>query len=127
MRVNVGDIILVTLLCFDGHTENAMFMVVHHDGDLIKGSTRFQAVKISTKPTTFQVSLRAQCHPFLRYDSFINCSIISSFIEEQVINIVGRANPYIIKTVSTQLSKYFDSVNSQMELMSNRIVGDREC
>lgn len=121
MRVNVGDIVLVEFPKFNGEVENAMFLVIHHDCTIIRASTRFQAVKISTNPATFQIELKSSIHTFLRYDSYINCSIISSFIEEQVIQIIGRANQYIINNVLGQLNNYFNSVKSQLEETSLRL------
>lgn len=120
MRVNIGDIVLLPILKFDGTQEVAMFMVVHHDCEIIQASTRFQAVKISTKPATFQVSLDSNVYSFLKHDSFINCSIISSFIEQQVINIIGRANRYIIENTRNQLLNYFKSVELQLDTAVGR-------
>ena len=115
MRVNTGDFVLLDYRNYDGEIVKGIYYIIYHESMVIKNSTSFLAVKVSSHVSGYQVPIAAKACPFLKHDSYINCSSIHRFQESEVIDILGRTNDYITRRVKTQLKSLFGEIDSQLK------------
>lgn len=114
MRVNVGDFVLLNYLTFTGNVEKGIFFIVYHECYDIPTSQNFVALKVSTKPSGYQIKIDKGKLHFLDKESFINCSSPHRFQEQQVIQILGRSNDYYINRVLSQLDRFHATMENQL-------------
>lgn len=125
MRVNVGDIVLVKYMNFDGEITFGLFAICYHECRDKITSTNFTGIKVCTKPGCYQVNLLKQYLPFLEHDSYLNCNMQIRFREDQVIRICGHLTNYYCNKMFQQMLSYQDSMNRQLEsLLGNNIFED---
>ena len=115
MRVNVGDIVLIKYMNFDGEITLGLFAVNYHECKDHPISTNFSAIKVCTKPGCFQVNLLKRYLPFLEHDSFLNCNMQFRFREDQVLKICGRLTTYYLNKMLQQVVSYQCSTNRQLQ------------
>lgn len=114
MRVNVGDFVLINYLDFNDEVSTGIFYVIYHECYDILGSQSFVGVKVSTKPSGFQVPINKEYLHFLNKNSYINCSSPHRFQEQQVIKILGRTNDYYLNRVIIQLNSFHKTIEKQL-------------
>lgn len=115
MRVNPGDFILLDYRNHDGEIVKGIFYVVYHESYALKNSTSFIAAKVSSHVSGFQVPIAAKVFTFLKHDSYINCSSLHRFVENEVLDIIGRGNDYCFKRVNTQMKCLFNLIDTQLQ------------
>lgn len=115
MRVNVGDFVLLEYKTFEGEIAKGIFYVIYHECKDIASSTAFSAVKVSSHASGYQIPISSYVFPFLKHDSFINCSSMHRFMEDEVLDIIGRGNNYCLTKVRIQLKSYFLSIRDQLD------------
>lgn len=114
MRVNVGDIVLAKYLDFDLDIQTAMFVVCYHESYDVRTSSNFTAIKISSNEGCYQIPLLKEYLPFLNHDSFLNCSTMFRFREDQVLKRVGELTPYYLNKMLQQTSNYYRRMSKQI-------------
>ena len=113
MRINFGDVVLISYRNFNDKLTPAMFVVCYHGCEDYRGSTIFHGIKVSTEPRGFQLLLLKNLLPFLDHDSYLNCNEQHTFTEEAVIKIVGKLNPYYINKMLQQMGNCLDRSKAQ--------------
>lgn len=115
MRVNVGDFVVINYMTFSGEITKGIFYVVYHESnDVSKSSTAFSAVKVSSTSSGYQIPISSNVFKFLKHDSFINCSSMHRFMENDVLDILGRGNEYTLQRIMTQLNSYYKAIDKQL-------------
>lgn len=120
MRVNVGDVILVKYMNFDGEITLGLFVVCYHEYSDNPISTNFTAIKVCTHSGCYQIKLLKFYLPFLDHDSFLNCNMQFRFREDQVLKICGRLTTYYNNKMLQQLLSYQKSMNEGLR----KLIGD---
>lgn len=110
MRVNIGDVVLIDYITFEGEKETGLFTVVYHEASDIRISTNFTAIKVSSEKYCYNVNLEKKYLPFLNHDSFLNCNQFFRFREDQVNGILGRLTPYYLNKTLQQTKNYFKKI-----------------
>lgn len=118
MRVNQGDFVLVNYMNYDNEIVKGIYYIIYHESTILRNSTSFLAAKVSSHSSGFQVPLSASKLPFLKHDSYINCSSIHRFQESEVLDILGRTNDYITRNCKIQLKNLFNEIDSQLIVKS---------
>lgn len=123
--VNVGDIIIAKYHTFNsdyspnGDNDNkpkyGLFFVYSVDNFWLTQLKCFSALKICTAPLSFQVAIQKSKYPFLKHDSYINCSCQQRFRLDQVIEVKGVADLNVLQCVKKQLENYNRDVDKQLE------------
>lgn len=114
MRVNVGDVVLIKYRTYQDELVNGLFVVCYHESQNIRASEGFTAIKISSKSGCYQIALLKQATDFIDHDSYINCNMTMKFIEDQVIDIIGRVNKHILNSMILQLEQYHKDMQKQL-------------
>lgn len=124
MRVNVGDFVLLKYLTFNNNVELGIFFIIYHECYDIPASQNFVALKVSTKPSGYQIKIDEGKLHFLDKESYINCSSPHRFQEQQVIQILGRSNDYYINRVLSQLDRLYHTIEDQLTSRMSKIYFD---
>lgn len=124
MRVNVGDFVLLKYLTFNNNVELGIFFIIYHECYDIPASQNFVALKVSTKPSGYQIKIDEGKLHFLNKESYINCSSPHRFQEQQVLQILGRSNDYYINRVLSQLDRFHHTIEDQLTSRMSKIYFD---
>ena len=123
MKVDVGDVVLIEFMDYQRVKTTGLFAVFYHESYDIPTSSSFRCIKISTESRSYQVPLQARFHAFLDHDSYLNCTSQFTFLESQVIKIIGRLSPYILDRIVYQLNHLNASTVRQLRTKIGRRSG----
>lgn len=119
MAVNIGDVVLVDYLDFDNEMTTGLFLVYSVDNYWLSTLKSFSAIKICSKPQSFQVKLDQKQFKFLDHTSYANCICQHKFREDQIKSTLGVVNTFILNCIKKQLTNMNKDIDEQLDTTIN--------